>query len=136
MLRRTQPSAANLPRSSAAIYGLEIQDAGIQDNPNNITRSINVGAEMSRPSGRDKAGIVVHRQGQVGALHEAVGVFARRGINLSNIQSRPSRRRARDYFFFVELVWAPRGATRRGLALKELEDTACSCKVLGAWPVI
>jgi chorismate mutase / prephenate dehydratase len=70
----------------------------------------------------------------VGALHDVLSVFARRGINLTRIESRPSRRQPWEYVFFVDLSGHP-DEENTAAALRELEAACTMVKVLGAWPV-
>jgi chorismate mutase/prephenate dehydratase len=128
-------AAAIAPRVASQVFGLDILAADIQDIARNYTRFWVIGRRMSeRPSGHDKTAVVFSIRDRVGALREVIDIFADARISLSAIQSRPSRRKAWDYVFFVEL----RGHAAEPhvqAALRAAEQHTVFLKVLGAWPV-
>jgi chorismate mutase/prephenate dehydratase len=127
--------AAIAPRLAAAEYGLEIVETDIQDLSSNYTRFYVIApTAVSDPTGRDKTAIVFSIRDRVGALRDAADVFAQRGINMSSIQSRPSRRRAWEYVFFIEIAGHERDPLVRE-ALDELGSQCSFVKALGSWPV-
>ncbi len=126
--------AAVAPELAAAEYGLDVIARDIQDLSSNYTRFYVIGQpEQSVPTGRDKTAVAFSIRDHVGALRDAADVFARRSINLSSIQSRPSRRRAWDYVFFVELAGHEVDLILAE-ALVELNRQCAFVKVLGSWP--
>lgn len=136
MMAAEDPTGAAIgPRLAADQYGLTIVDHDIQDLASNYTRFYVIGPWVTgEPTGRDKTAVVFSIRDRVGALRDAADVFARRGINLSSIQSRPSRERAWNYVFFLELA----GHERDAILTEALEELRAQCvfvKVLGSWPV-
>jgi chorismate mutase/prephenate dehydratase len=136
MMAAEDPTGAAIgPRLAATEYGLEIVEEDVEDLASNFTRFYVIAPTgASGPTGRDKTAIVFSIRDRVGALRDVADVFARRGINMSSIQSRPSRRRAWDYVFFIELG----GHEQDALVKAALEDLLAQCaflKVLGSWPV-
>lgn len=125
--------AAIAPALAAEVYGLEILESGIQDLSSNITRFLAIGPSYPGPTGRDKTAVIISIRDRVGALHDMMEVFASAGINLSNIQSRPSKRKAWDYFFFIEMEGHATDPNVRS-ALDTLEHQCSMVKVLGSWP--
>ncbi|MHB1162396.1 MAG: prephenate dehydratase [Chloroflexota bacterium] len=128
------PSGAAIsPALAAEVYGLEVLESGIQDLSNNITRFLAIGSSYPGRTGQDKTAAIISIKDRVGALHDMMEVFARGGISLSNIQSRPSKRKAWDYYFFIEMEGHAADADVRA-ALEELERQCSMVKVLGSWP--
>lgn len=129
------PSGAAIATELAALeYGLQVVRSGIQDLAHNFTRFFVIGHSMSqRQTGRNRTALLFTIKDRVGALRDVVEVFAGNGINLSSIQSRPSKRRAWDYIFFVELEGHPNQAKVKR-ALQQVEQHCVFLKTLGAWP--
>jgi chorismate mutase / prephenate dehydratase len=135
--RATQePGAAAIAtRLAGEVFGLDVLAANIQDVSHNYTRFWVIGPRMSeRPTGRDKTALVFSIRDRVGALRDVVQVFADAGINLSAIQSRPSKSKAWDYVFFFELD-AHAAEPHVQTALRTVEQHTVFLKVLGAWPL-
>ena len=83
-------------------YGLQILEQDIQDNAANATRFLVLGRQCSPPTGDDRTSLMVSVSDKVGALHEAIAAFRRFKINMTKIESRPSKRKAWEYFFFID----------------------------------
>lgn len=128
-------AAAIGPRVASEVFGLDVLASDIQDVSQNYTRFWVVGRRMSeRPTGNDKTAVVFSIKDRVGALRDVIQIFADAQINLSAIQSRPSKRKAWDYVFFIELS-GHAAEPRVQDALRAAEQHAVFLKVLGAWPV-
>lgn len=128
-------TAAISPRLAAEIYGLNILAENIQDLGSNYTRFFVISTQPTpRPTGRDKTAICFSIRDHVGALRDVVQIFAEARLNLSSIQSRPSKRRAWEYIFFLEID-AHEADEKLAVALREMEQHCVFLKVLGAWPV-
>ena len=104
-----------------------------RDLATNITRFLVVGPRIASPTGRDKTALMVGIRDRVGALHDMMGVFAREGISLTNIVSRPLRGKAWEYIFFLE-TGGHAEEPAMGRALAELEQQCSMVKLLGSWP--
>ena len=131
VLRRGDPSCAAVAgRRAAEIYGGRILREGLEDHRENYTRFVLLAPEPSDGGGADKLSLVLRLAHRPGALHHALEPFARRGIDLLKIESRPLRGRPWEYHFYLDLRAAPRDA---GLAaaLEELRERAASLRVLG-----
>ncbi len=126
-------SAAIASGQAAAPYGLRVVADGIQDVAQNITRFLVIGREPVGRSGADKTTLMFAVPEKVGALKEALTIFARNSINLSMIQSRPQRSRPWEYVFFVDLKGHRDDPAMRH-ALATLNRKALFLKVLGSYP--
>jgi len=87
---------------AAELYGLKVIFENIEDNPNNMTRFLVIARQPAKRTGNDKTAVMFSTNHRAGALVDVLNVFSRNGINLTNIDSRPSRRRNWEYFFFVD----------------------------------
>jgi chorismate mutase/prephenate dehydratase len=126
-------AAAIASREAAAIYGLRVLTANIEDEPDNTTRFLVIGRENVPPSGKDKTSLLVSASNKPGALHGLLSPFSQHGISMTRIESRPSRRGVWEYVFFVDIE----GHASDGnvaLALEELRGEAAMLKVLGSYP--
>jgi chorismate mutase/prephenate dehydratase len=119
---------------AAKQYGLKVIAKDIEDNPHNITRFLVIGQTDVAQSGEDRTSIMFSIKDRVGALHDMLVPFKKNKINLTKIESRPSKKKAWDYYFYVDLAGHRLdGKVKR--ALKELEDKCKYLKILGSYPV-
>lgn len=133
---------ASKEKNSAAItnilaaerYKLNILARDIQDNPGNVTRFLVIGDVVPSPTNKDKTSIMISIKDKVGALHDILVPFKKNKVNLTKIESRPSKRKAWEYYFFVDMLGHCEDLNVQK-ALKELEAKAAYLKVLGSYPV-
>jgi chorismate mutase/prephenate dehydratase len=128
------PGAAAIASVMASdLYNIEILAENIQDIQGNTTRFLVIGQNYGRPSGRDKTSIVFGVKHKVGALYDALSVFKADNINMTKIESRPSKNKAWEYYFFVDIDGHAEdpGVAR---ALKELQEHCTLMTVLGSYP--
>jgi prephenate dehydratase len=126
--------AAIASKGAAKMYGLDILKESIQDIDNNMTRFVVIGTEQLAPSGHDRTSMVcaTHRD-RPGSLYEILGEFARRQINLSKIESRPSKKVLGDYLFFIDLEGHISQAPVKD-ALDSVQSKCSYFKVIGSYP--
>ena len=120
---------------SAQNFEVPVQIRGIQDRDDNVTRFLVLGKTKPKPlgEGRDKTSLVISLKDEPGALEKTLRPFASRGINLSKIESRPSRRKAWDYLFFIDFIGHYEDSLVKEV-LSELEDHCSFVKWLGSYP--
>lgn len=127
--------AAVGPRIAGDVYKLNVLADNIQDIAGNTTRFLVIARAASEgATGHDKTAVVFSIRDRTGALRDLAEAFSSNQVNLSSIQSRPSKRRAWDYLFFVELDGHVTEA-RVERALRMAEAHTVFLKVLGSWPV-
>ena len=118
---------------AADLYGLPVLVKNIEDEPDNTTRFLVVGHQSVAPSGRDKTSLLVSAPNRPGALFSLLEPFARYGLSMSRIESRPSRRAMWDYVFFVDIEGHVKDE-KVNMALKDLAEEATFFRVLGSYP--
>ena len=126
-------SAAIASLNAARIYGLDILAKNINDYHDNITRFWIVSKEMAIPGAWAKTSIIMALDNTPGALYHALGVFSSQGINLTKIQSRPSRKGPWEYLFFIDFIG---GVLEEKVAqtLENLKPYTKEIIILGSYP--
>jgi len=135
MARHADDSAAIAGDTAGKIYGLKTVAQGIEDRADNTTRFLVLGRKLLRPSGADRTTLLLSARDtqSPGALQLLLEPLASCGINMSRIESRPSRRRKWDYVFFVDIEGHAEDAPVRK-ALAVLKGRASLFRVLGSYP--
>lgn len=133
--RDERGTAAIASRAAAEIYGLSLLAEEIEDRSDNTTRFLVIGRKLFTPSGADRTTLLVSASGtdDPGALFRLLEPFAEHGINMTRIESRPSRKRKWDYVFFIDVEGHVSDAPL-AKALASLEARASLFKVLGSYP--
>jgi chorismate mutase/prephenate dehydratase len=118
---------------AAEKYDLDVLEQDIQDNVANATRFLVLGRQCSPPTGDDRTSLLVSVADKAGALHQAIAAFRRFKINMTKIESRPSKRKAWEYFFFIDCDGHVQD--RRVVKAIELLGEHCNfVKILGSYP--
>jgi len=133
-LAATAKYAAAIAGSIAAErYNLGVLETNIQDNSINATRFLVLGRQCSPPTGRDRTSLMFSIPDKVGALHRALAPIRRHKLNMTKIESRPSKRRAWEYFFFVDVDGHAHDEPV-AKTIQQLEKQCSYVKVLGSYP--
>ena len=130
---KVKTNASIIPKLAVDIYKLKILKKDVQDNRFNVTRFFVISKEDEKKTGYDRTSIAVYPQvDRPGLLHDMLGQFAKRKINLTKIESRPSKGKLGDYIFFIDFQ-GHKSEKHVGEALKNIEDSSF-VTVLGSYP--
>ena len=133
--RSADDAAAIGGESAGHVYGLKkVIMKPIQDDKDNTTRFLVIGRRIFPTSGHDRTSILVFIHDKPGALFDVLSPFARHGISMNRIESRPSHQAKWEYAFFIDLSGHIEDESMKK-ALAELEAHSASVKVLGSYPV-
>lgn len=132
--KKEKYSACIASTLAARVYQLKVLAADIEDSPHNVTRFLVIGKTDVPKTSCDKTSIMFSIKDRVGALHDMLMPFKKYRINLTKIESRPSKKKAWDYYFFVDLE-GHRDEPRVKKALLELETKCTFLKILGSYPI-
>ncbi|PVZ72567.1 prephenate dehydratase [Pelagibaculum spongiae] len=119
---------------AATQYGLAIHASNIEDEPDNTTRFLIIGRETVLSSGKDKTSLLISAENRPGALFGMLEAFARKGLDLSRIESRPSRQGNWNYVFFLDVL-AHNDDPAMQAVLEEFATKPMLVKVLGSYPI-
>ena len=134
MVKGNNNSAAIGTKRAAEIYGLKIVETNIQDYKNNVTRFVVINKKDHEQTGNDKTSIVFSIvEDKPGGLYEILGLFADNNINLTKIESRPSKEKLGNYLFFVDLEGHRTDELIRYI-LNIIRSKVGYIKVLGSYP--
>jgi chorismate mutase/prephenate dehydratase len=130
---REDGTGALASRLAAEIYGLDVLESDVQDLSGNMTRFLVLGKTCGKPTGDDKTSFVFTVQHKAGALYSAIESFKQYGLNMTKIESRPSRSKVWEYLFFVDVEGHLDDAPVRQ-ALEGMRDHCILLTVLGSYP--
>jgi prephenate dehydratase len=131
--KKLSDCAAIASKRAADIYGLEILAPEIETSPNNYTKFVAISKQRPEPARRNKTSVVFAAEHRPGSLYRVLGIFATRNINLTKLESRPSRSKPWEYVFYADFE----GHIDDELcqeAMRELQRETTFIKVLGSYP--
>ncbi|MBT8047111.1 MAG: prephenate dehydratase [Xanthomonadales bacterium] len=132
-VRNAPEAAAIAGRSAADVYGLPVLFSDIEDEPDNTTRFLVIGRHVFSPSGKDKTSLLLSGHEGPGLLYSLLKPLQQHGVNMTRIESRPSRHGKWAYVFFVDLEGHVEDANIEA-ALADLEKVSKLTRVLGSYP--
>jgi len=118
---------------AASMYELQITHSNLQDLHGNMTRFLVIGYDEAEPTNLDRTSVMFALKDAPGVLYAALSCFAEAGINMSRIESRPSRRRAWDYLFFIDIE-GHQSQSEIDEAIEGLREVCQYIRVLGSYP--
>ena len=126
-------AAAIASSLAAERYKLRILERDIQDSSDNATRFLVLGRNIPEPTGADRTSLLISLTDRVGALHASLQPFRRYGINMTKIESRPSKRKAWTYYFFIDIDGHMKDENVER-ALRAMRRHCDFIKILGSYP--
>lgn len=128
-----EDGAAIASELAAKIYGLKYIERHIEDNKNNYTRFLVISKDYPSKTGKDKTSILFSVKNKPGALYDVLLPFKKAKINLTKIESRPSKRKAWEYIFFVDMEGHIEDKRVRKV-INSMKDSCLYLKHLGSYP--
>jgi chorismate mutase/prephenate dehydratase len=125
--------AAIASKRAADIYGLEILAPEIETNVNNYTRFVAISKQKAKPAQKNKTSLVFAIEHKPGSLYRILGILATRNINLTKLESRPSRTKPWEYVFYADFEGHLNGEIYQE-AVRELQGETTFIKILGSYP--
>lgn len=126
-------AAAIASRRAAELFNLNVLAENIEDDPKNTTRFLVMGKHAVAPSGKDKTSLALTTKNKPGAMFALIEPFARHGVSMTKLESRPSKQGLWDYVFYVDIEGHQHDANVQA-ALHDLEASASSIRILGSYP--
>lgn len=130
---RDDEAAAIASELAAEIYNLKFVEKSIEDSKHNFTRFLVISKEFPKKSGRDKTSVMFSVKNKPGSLYSVLEPFKKAKINLTKIESRPSKRKAWEYIFFVDMEGHIEDKKLKK-AVESMRDDCLYLKVLGSYP--
>ena len=131
--KKLKNCAAIASKRAAVIYGLEIIAAEIETSASNYTKFVVISKQKAKPAQRNKTSLVFAAEHKPGSLYRILGIFATRDINLTKLESRPSRAKPWEYVFYADFEGHIDGEIYRE-AMSELRRETTFVKILGSYP--
>lgn len=134
LARHADDAAAIAGETAGKVYGLKTVAEGIEDRADNTTRFLVIGRSLFPPSGNDRTSFLITVNDKPGALYDVLSPFAKNGISLNRIESRPAHTGKWQYAFFIDVSGHIHDDTLQA-AVQEIGQTVATVRVLGSYPV-
>jgi len=134
LARHDDDAAAIAGETAGKIYGLKTVAQGIEDRADNTTRFLVIGRSLFPPSGNDRTSLLITVNDKPGALYDVLSPFAKHGISLNRIESRPAHTGKWQYAFFIDVSGHIDGDALQA-AVHDIGESAATIRVLGSYPV-
>jgi len=126
-------AAAIAGEMAADLYGLKKHAEKIEDLPDNSTRFLIIGNQQVPATGKDKTSVIISMKNEPGALYDLLEPFRRHQVDLTSVESRPSKSGRWNYVFFIDLI-GHQDDDNVSAALKDVAERAAELKILGSYP--
>jgi len=130
---REDRAAAIASKLAASLYSLHVLEEAIEDSAQNVTRFLVIGRKIAPPTGNDKTSILVSIKDSVGALYDLLQPIKKNKLNMTKIESRPSKKKAWDYYFYIDLEGHIEDSIIKK-TIDQMEGAVKFLKVLGSYP--
>lgn len=134
LARHADDAAAIAGETAGKVYGLKSVAVGIEDRADNTTRFLVIGRKLFPPSGNDRTSLLITVNDKPGALYDVLSPFARHGVSMNRIESRPSHAGKWQYAFFIDVSGHIEDEALQA-SVKEIEADVAQLRVLGSYPV-
>jgi len=135
MVKGKKNAAAIGTQRAADLYSLKVASNDIQDYRDNLTRFIIISKHDQKPTGHDKTSIVFSLvEDRPGGLYDVLGVFAKCNVNLTKIESRPSKKKLGNYIFFIDFQGHKDNEEVKNI-LNNIKNKTLCVKILGSYPM-
>lgn len=127
-------AAAIAGESAGKVYRIKTVAEGVEDRADNTTRFLVIGRDLFPPSGNDRTSLLITVNDKPGALYDVLSPFARHGVSMNRIESRPAHTGKWQYAFFIDISGHVQDDAVQA-SIKEIEGSVAQLRVLGAYPV-
>ncbi len=134
LARHADDAAAIAGETAGKVYGLKTVATGIEDRADNTTRFLVIGRSLFPPSGNDRTSLLITVNDKPGALYDVLSPFAKHGISLNRIESRPAHTGKWQYAFFIDVSGHVHDPALQA-AVQDIGESAATIRVLGSYPV-
>lgn len=134
MARHADDVAAIAGETAGKVYGLKTIESGIEDRADNTTRFLVIGRDLFPPSGNDRTSLLITVNDKPGALYDVLSPFARHGVSMNRIESRPAHTGKWQYAFFIDVSGHVDDDAVQA-SIKEIGGSVAQLRVLGSYPV-